>query len=313
VTDLQVTVWRRYGNFRLYVSDGDRRIGWYDLKTGRNTIDDQAETDAFWSAIRHECDRLRALGTLPESTLTLPPTSPDAQQTPASSALPAGPGTVPPSVRMESAEPPAEPDLALARAGAAAQARATELRRQHPFRAAWAAMFGIRTEAANFAFGARGERVIGRKLDRWAQRGGWHVLHAVPVGRNGADIDHVLIGAFGIITINTKRTRGAVWAAERTMMINGVRVDYLRDSRYERQRVSRLFEQAQGGYVPVSTAIVFVGAKSFTVRSGGPHDVAVLRDARALRGWLRRRGTVLTPERAVALYELARRTSTWQR
>jgi hypothetical protein len=179
-------------------------------------------------------------------------------------------------------------------------------------RAALARIFGIRTEARDFAYGARGERLIGRKLDRWGRRGGWHVLHAVPVGRNGADIDHVLIGAFGIITINTKRTRGSVWAAEHTMMINGTRVDYLRDSRYERERVNKLWNKAQGRHVPVSTAIVFVGAKNFTLRSGGPRDVVVLRDARALRGWLRRRGTVLTPEQVVTLYDLARRPSTWQ-
>ncbi|MBO2465725.1 NERD domain-containing protein [Actinomadura sp. LCR2-06] len=79
--------------------------------------------------------------------------------------------------------------------------------------------------------GAKAERVIGGRLDKWARKHGWHVLHAVPVGRRGADIDHVLIGPFGVVTINTKSTRGKVWVAENGMMVGGTKVDYLRNSR----------------------------------------------------------------------------------
>jgi hypothetical protein len=84
-------------------------------------------------------------------------------------------------------------DLARNAPGASAGARARELRHEHPLLTSAAAVLGIRTSAEQFAAGARGERAVGRQLNRWAARYGWHVLHAVPVGQRGADIDHVVI------------------------------------------------------------------------------------------------------------------------
>jgi hypothetical protein len=160
--------------------------------------------------------------------------------------------------------------------------------------------------------GAKAERVIGGKLDKWARKHGWHVLHAVPVGRRGADIDHVLIGPFGVVTVNTKSTRGKVWVADNGIMVGGTKVDYLRNSRHEAQRARKLLANACGRHVPVQAAVVFVGAKGFTVRNGGPHDVAVLRDVRAFRRWLRRCGNVLSPEQVAEVHAAARRPNTWR-
>jgi hypothetical protein len=105
-------------------------------------------------------------------------------------------------------------DLARNAPGSSASARARELRREHPLLTSAAAALGIRTSAQQFAAGARGERTVGRQLNRWAARYGWHVLHAVPVGRRGADIDHVVIGPFGVVTVNTKATSTAAWVGE---------------------------------------------------------------------------------------------------
>ena len=88
------------------------------------------------------------------------------------------------------------------------------------------AVLGIRTSAQSFADGARGERTVGRQLSKWAARYGWYVLHAVPVGRRGADIDHVVIGPFGVITVNTKTTVTAVWVGEYGLTVGGQPVDY---------------------------------------------------------------------------------------
>ena len=176
--------------------------------------------------------------------------------------------------------------------------------------AAW--LLGIRTQAVSFAVGARGERLVGRKLNTWAARYRWHVLHAVPVGRSGADIDHVVIGRFGVVTVNTKTTGSSVWVGEYGMKIGRVTVDYLRKSRAEARRTRRLLGRAAGSDVPVQPAIVFVGARRFTVRRGGPADVAVLRSPRALRRWLRRQPRVLDDGQVDALYETARHPSAWQ-
>lgn len=200
-------------------------------------------------------------------------------------------------------------DLSRTKAGAAAQARANELR---GWRTRLAALIGVRTTARDFAVGAKGERFVGGKLDKWARKRGWHVLHAVPVGRNGADIDHVLIGPFGVVTINTKTTRGKVWVAENAMMVSGVRVEYLRNSRHEAERTRRLLATACHRHVPVQSVIVFVGAQSMTVKGGGPRDVAVLTDVKALRRWLRRRGRTLTPDQVDTVYTAACRPTTWK-
>jgi hypothetical protein len=179
-------------------------------------------------------------------------------------------------------------------------------------RTAAAGVLGLRTEARAFAAGARGERTVGRRLDRWAARRGWQVLHAVPVGQRGTDIDHVVIGPFGVVTINTKATRTSVWAGEYGLVVGGTKVDYLRKSRAEARRAQRLLDRAAGFEVPVQPAIVFVGARRFTVRRGGPRDVAVLGSPSALRRWLRRQPAVLNPDQVATIYAAARHPLTWQ-
>jgi hypothetical protein len=139
------------------------------------------------------------------------------------------------------------------------------------------------------------------------------VLHAIPVGNRGTDIDHVVIGPFGMVTINTKTTRTSVWVGEFGILVGRTKVDYLRKSRAEARRAGLLISRAAGWPVPVQPAIVFVGARRFTTRRGGPADVAVLPSARALRRWLRKQPAVLGPGQVAAIYATARRPSTWQR
>jgi hypothetical protein len=153
---------------------------------------------------------------------------------------------------------------------------------------------------------------VGRRLSNWAARDGWYVLHAIPVGRRGADIDHVVIGPFGVVTVNTKTTGTAVWVGEYGLTVGGKPVDYLGKSRSEASRTGRLLNRATGLTVPVQPAIVFVGARRVTIRRGGPADVAVLPTPRALRRWLRKQPPVLEPGQVQAVYEAARRPASWQ-
>ena len=197
-------------------------------------------------------------------------------------------------------------DLARNEPGASALARARELRREHPLLTGAAAVLGIRTSARSFAEGARGERTVGRQLNKWAAQYGWHVLHAVPVGRRGADIDHVVIGLFGVVTVNTKATVTAVWVGEYGLTVGGKSVDYLRKSRSEASRAGQLLNRATGLEVPVQPAIVFVGARRVKVRRGGPPDVAVLAEPRMLHRWLLTQPPALTPAQVETIYQAAR-------
>ena len=309
---LNSRVWRRYGQLRIYVSAGDQPVGWCDPRSGLFQISQTDRRDGFWAVIRARCQRLTLAGEIAEPVLPVeasaitrphPPAAPSAAQHAA-----APPGSRPSPV----AQDPECGDLARNAPGASASARARELRREHRVLTSAAALLGIRTSAKSFAAGARGERTVGRQLNRWAARYDWHVLHAVPVGRRGADIDHVIIGPFGVVTVNTKTTTAAVWVGEHGLTIGGKPVDYLPKSRSEAVRASRLLGRAAGLEVPVQPAIVFVGARRVTVRRGGPADVAVLPSPRALRHWLRRQPPALQPGQVQAIYAAARRPSTWQ-
>jgi len=282
-------VWRRYGHLRIYVSAGEVELGWYDPRSGRFQLHQPSLAEDFWTAVHAECRHLSQEGRLAPS----PPGC--------------APGGTQPIVRDSRWD-----DLARNKPGESAQARARELRARHPFMVTAAQAVGIRTEAGSFAVGARGEREVGRKLNRWAAGYGWHVLHAVPLGQAGADIDHVVIASFGVVTVNTKATRTTVWVGEHGMAVGGKAVDYLRKSRTEARRASRLLTRATRIEVPVRSVIVFTGARRFSVRRGGPPDVAVLASPRALRRWLRKQPAVLPHDQVSAVYQAARNPATWQ-
>jgi hypothetical protein len=319
---LNSRVWRRYGQLRIYISADNDPVGWFDPRTGRSRLSQPGLRDEFWAAVRAECQRLVADGHIREPAFP-PEASPTAQQQPSPVmpvtpplAGPAAPGQHWPGQHRSGqhwvVRDPDWDDLARNEPGASARARARELRREHPLLTSAAAVLGIRTSAQSFAAGARGERTVGRQLNRWAARYGWYVLHAVPVGRRGADIDHVVIGPFGVVTVNTKATVTAVWVGEYGVTVGGKSVDYLRKSRSEASRAGRLLNRATGLSVPVQPAIVFVGARRVKVRHGGPPDVAVLPEPRALRRWLRTQPPALPPAQVETIYQAARRTATWQ-
>jgi hypothetical protein len=290
-------LWQRYGHLRIYISEGGVELGWCDPRSGRFQLKQPALAADFWSAVRAECRLLLQDGRLANVALPMAPIE--------------GPGE-PATWRSPIARDPRWGDLARSMPGESARARARELRARHPVMASVAEVLGIRTAAGSFAMGARGEREVGRKLNRWAVRSGWYVLHAVPVGRAGADIDHVVIGPFGVVTVNTKATRTSVWVGEYGMAVGGKAVDYLRKSRTEARRASRLLASATQIEVPVQPVIVFTGARRFSVRRGGPPDVAVLASPRALRRWLRKQPAMLPGEQVIAIYQAARNAATWQ-
>lgn len=137
-----------------------------------------------------------------------------------------------------------------------------------------------------------------------------------PVARRSAaewfPVPPGVVTTFGVVTINTKATRTAIWVGEYGMTVGGKKVDYLRKSRAEARRARRLLARAAQFDVPVQAAIVFTGARRFSVRRGGPPDVAVLGSPRALRRWLRKQPALLADRQVAAIYQAARKPVTWQ-
>lgn len=159
--------------------------------------------------------------------------------------------------------------------------------------------------------GALGEIVVGRLL---AKLGGeWMVLHSVPVGERDADIDHVLIGRAGVLTINTKHHAGQrLWVAGGTFMVAGHKQPYIPKAALEAKRAARLLQLADsGGVSGVHAVLVVVGAKQLTLKQK-PSDVAVLQHHQLLR-WLKRLPVSLSQEECDRLVRKAELPATWRK
>jgi hypothetical protein len=199
--------------------------------------------------------------------------------------------------------------------GVAAQEVMGELLRLHDMvgpRSRPARLLGLSplTEATRPWYrGALGELAVGEVL---AELGpDWRVLHAVPVGQRGSDIDHVVVGPGGVFTLNTKNHSGQdVWVAGRTFMVAGQRAPHIRNSEHEASRAAKLLSAAVGRPVPVRPVLVVVSPRKLTVREE-PREVAVVTAARLLR-WLHKRDEVLTPAEVEDVAAAATRPETWR-
>lgn len=139
----------------------------------------------------------------------------------------------------------------------------------------------------------------------------WRFLHAIPVGNRGSDIDHIIIGPGGVFTANAKNHPGAkIWVGGNTFMVNGVKQPYVRNARHEAQRAATILTDACGFPVLVEGLIVTVNASDIVVKTQ-PESVSVTPRMQVAR-WLLRHGDILTPETIDAIYDVARRSTTWR-
>jgi hypothetical protein len=292
---VEISPWRRYGHYRLYVtaSSGDD-LGYFDVDSGTvHAIDPQHRSTIQAVATDY------LAGERPQAGHGTPD-----RPTPAEETADAGREPLPDVASSWT-------DLALNRPGDQAHARALAERRAAPVRTGLARLFGIHTEERAWRTGAAGELAVARELTRLGPD--WRVLHAVPVGRRGSDIDHVVIGPGGVFTINAKHhARARIWVGGDTFMINGTRVPYVRNSRHEATRAASLLTAAAGRPVAVTGIIAVVGRKrAITIRQQ-PADRRVRVIAhKNLRGRILASSIVLDADAIEQLHTLARRSTTW--
>ncbi|MER7798169.1 nuclease-related domain-containing protein [Microbacterium sp. NPDC096154] len=154
----------------------------------------------------------------------------------------------------------------------------------------------LTSESRPWYLGALGELYVAERLESLGPE--WLVLHSVPIGTRGSDIDHVIVGPSGIFTINSKFHEGAtVWVGSRRVLVNGQKTDHLRNSRYEAKRVSAIL--ADVASAPAVPIVAIVGARQITIREQ-PGDVAVMRADRMVR-WLSSRPATLDPATQASL------------
>lgn len=166
------------------------------------------------------------------------------------------------------------------------------------------------TDERAWRVGADGEVRVARRLSKLGDS--WRLLHSVPVGNRGSDIDHVLIGPAGVFTVNAKNhPRARAWLAGNTLMINGQRVPYVRNSGHEARRAARLLTAHLPFEVPVSGLAVLVGVRALIIKRQPDDRAVVVATPRAAVRWLRRRPRVLTMEQIEEIHRVARRSTTW--
>jgi hypothetical protein len=290
MAELDVTRWQKYGHDRLYVKDAAGTIGWLDRKTAAVTLDRPDLSEEFHNAL-HAWHVAHAGETLEP---------------------------VMPAPRTQTARPSPNRgrDLSLNRPGEAVRGRAaaewSAARQRHPVLAPVVRFLDVKTDERAWRVGAAGEEKVGPKLESLS-RNGWRVIHSVPVGASGSDIDHVLIGPGGVFTINTKYHPGArVWVGQYQVRVNNRPTHYLTNSRHEGERAAKRLTAALGWDVPVTPALVILtgGFEPNITYKQRPDDVLVL-DAWDLPRFFKRRTGVLGHEAVAAVFEVARWEGTW--
>jgi hypothetical protein len=299
--------WRRYGHDRTYVAEiaTGEQLGYRDNKTG-DLVPAAAEhlslLQAWAAAIVSDSERTSG------STSAIKGT-PEPAATAATGSE--GPLTISQfSVKQWD-------DIADNRPGQAARARAeAELaeRRERVGRfRTWAARaLDVHTDERSWRVGAAAEETVGKELETLRDRG-WHVLHSIPVGTGESDIDHLLIGPGGVITVNSKHhPDGNVWVTSGQIRVNGSYVPYLRNSRYEAARVSCILGNEVGFPVPTISCLIFRLRDGKLTIKESPVDVLVYRATKAAKA-IRGRTGVLNLGETEQVYEAARRSTTWKR
>ncbi len=158
------------------------------------------------------------------------------------------------------------------------------------------------------------------RLDRLRRRPpAWRVLHSVPVGTGRGDIDHVLIGPPGVVTINTKHHRAGRLALDGDeLVVNGHRSDYIGKARLEAHRAAALLTTALGaaghadlaGRLPVRPMLVVVGGRLLIENWAAGVTVVMTRQ---LVHACTSMPASLTTEQVDRLYGVARHRRVWAR
>ena len=290
--DLVVTRWTRYGKDRLYVATRDgERVGWRDLETGETVVQAEQHAAEFASALAAWSPVVPLPRASTESAARL------------EAPLPSDPA-------------PEWRDLALNRPGEMARMQAdaelAAMKDRSRIGTFIARTLDIKTDERAWRVGAGGEETVGEKLEKLIEHG-WHVLHSVPVGSKGSDIDHVLIGYGGVYTINTKTHPGKeIWVSPRQIRVDGQPVPYLRNSRFEGERAEKLLSEACGFPVFVKPVLIFLTGTwipNVTIKER-PEDVLIL-DRMDVPKAFRRAPIRLQPDQVEAVFTYARRSTTW--
>jgi hypothetical protein len=310
---LLVQRWRRYGNDRLYVNrPNDVKVGWWNLASD----EPHPHTPGDLADLQAAVDAWKGAGS--PKVLLVPPMARSTIDPPREDRINDEGGAQPPSHALnapgadQSAAERPWIDLATNAAGAAAREQAVAAKDAAPVRTALARALGVHTNERAWRIGADGEEKVATQLAKVVKRDPrWRIIHAIPVGTRGSDIDHLIIGPGGVFTANAKHhPRAKIWVGGNTFLVNGAKLPYVRNSRHEAARAAGLLSEACGFSVHVEGVLVTVNAADVVVKSQ-PDGISVVPRMQVAK-WLLRHGDILEQSAIDSIYAVARQSSTWR-
>lgn len=168
-------------------------------------------------------------------------------------------------------------------------------------------------EVVSWYQGALGERRVAQLLQHLGPE--WTVLHSIPIGSKGRDIDHVVIGPPGAYALNTKYSPGRdLWTKGWGLYLGGVeRNPYIQKLRNDVIDSETRLSAAVGFTVPTIGVLVFVDPGSVTIGPApdGDHTLRVVL-ADDLVQWLRSSRRQLNDTQVDAIATAAARSGTWR-
>jgi hypothetical protein len=167
---------------------------------------------------------------------------------------------------------------------------------------AWLLRFRVSADTLAWRRGAAGERRTARLLAP-LERHGWAVLHDLAIPGSAANIDHLVIGAGGVLVIDSKQYRGRLRLDAYGMLWHGrhLLVSTLRKTRWTADRADEVLGIAD---LQIPAIVAVHGA---SVPWGRVHtDGATVVPARRVPDLLQALPPILGPERVAWLADRAR-------
>lgn len=167
---------------------------------------------------------------------------------------------------------------------------------------------GSRRPVSSWEKGAEGEVIVAKALSRLS-RDRWMTLHDLPLGKGGRNVDHLVIGPAGVLSVNTKNLSGKVLVKRNAFLVGNFPDRALHIARDEAARVAQRLTSAMQTPVEV-VPVIAVLAPALEVRDE-PEGVHVV-EGRSIARWLDAQPHVLDRVEAARVYECARRNATWR-
>lgn len=175
----------------------------------------------------------------------------------------------------------------------------------------WRALGGdpVLPGAAKWYHEAIGELRVGEVLRELGE--GWHVVHAVPHSPADVEIDHVLVGPPGVLTLAVEHRAGRrIQVSGSVLYLDGYRTAAIPAAEHQARLASRVLTRAVGVPVVATPLVVVVDAVRIT-RGALPSPAAVV-DVRELIGHLRALPAHLPAHLVRRIARAAEEWTTWR-